>query len=30
MGKLLQLSNIYSIDVCYIIVMILKLNINKE
>ena len=30
MRKLLQLSNIYSIDVCYDIVMVLKLSINKE
>ena len=30
MGKLLQLSSIYSIDVCCIIVMVLKLSINKE
>ena len=29
-GKLLQLSSIYSIDVCCIIVMVLKLDINKE
>ena len=29
-GKLLQLSDIYSIDVCYDIVMVLKLSINKE
>ena len=29
-GKLLQLSSIYSIDVCYIIVMVLKLDITKE
>ena len=29
-GKQLQLSNIYSIDVCYGIVMVLKLSINKE
>ena len=29
-GKLLQLSNFYSIDICYNIVMILKLSINKE
>ena len=29
-GKLLQLSNIYSIDVCYNIVMVLKLSIDKE
>ena len=29
-GKPLQLSIIYSIDVCYNIVMVLKLSINKE
>ena len=29
-GKLLQLSKIYSIDDCYNIVMVLKLRINKE
>ena len=29
-GKLLQLSNIYSIDVCYDIVMVFKLSINEE
>ena len=29
-GKLLQLSNVYSTDVCYDIVMVLKLRINKE
>ena len=29
-GKQLQLSNIYSIDVSYDIVMVLKLHINKE
>ena len=26
----IQLSNIYSIDVCYDIVMVMKLSINKE
>ena len=29
-GKQLQLSNIYSIDVCYGIVVVLKLSTNKE
>ena len=29
-GKLLQLSSIYSIDVCCIMVMVLNLGINKE
>ena len=29
-GKQLQLSNIYSIDLCYDIVMVLKCSINKE
>ena len=29
-GKLLQLSNIYSIDDCHNIVMVLKLSLNKE
>ena len=29
-AKQLQLSNIFSIDVCYGIVMVLKLSINKE
>ena len=29
-GKLLQLSNIYSIDVSYDIIMVLKLSFNKE
>ena len=29
-GKLLQLSNIYSINVCYDIVVVLNLSINKE
>ena len=29
-GKWLQLSNIYSIDDCYDIVVVLKLCINKE
>ena len=29
-GKVLQLSNIYSIDVCYDIVMVLNFSINKE
>ena len=30
MRKLLQLSSIYSIDVSYIIVMVLILSINKD
>ena len=30
MRKLLQLSSTSSIDVCYIIVMVLKVSINKD